>query len=167
MKLAQAALYSVLAIVAVGCAAESAPAPALDLAAEEQAIRGISMEWLTQEKARNAAGIVALMAETVSWYREGREPIVGGAAIQAYLAQDWAENPTGQTTWATDRVEVAASGDIAVEYGTWSVTNAGPDGTGTDGGKYTTIFHKVNGQWQVVSDMSMSTQPDPAPAPAP
>ena len=167
MKLGQAVLYTFLALLAVGCAAESAPAPTVDVAADEQAIRDISMQWLELDRAKNAAGITALMADDGTWFREGRDPLVGAAAQQAYMTQDWAENPTGQVTWATDRVEVATSGDMAVEYGTWSITSAGPDGTGTDGGKYTTVFRKVNGQWKVSSDMSLSTKPDAAPAPTP
>jgi uncharacterized protein (TIGR02246 family) len=167
MKRRRPQLYLSLMLFAVGCAAESAPAPAVDLAAEERAIRDISMQWLAFEKARDAAGVATLLADNSTLFRENRDPILGPAAAQAYLAQDWAENPKGQVTWATDRVEVAASGDMAVEYGTWSITAAGPDGTGTDGGKYVTVFHKMNGQWKVVNDMSMSTQPDSPPAASP
>jgi ketosteroid isomerase-like protein len=164
MQLRQALLFLSFVLLAVGCAAESPPAPEVDLAAEEQAIREVSMQWLAFEEARDAAGIAGLLADNGTFFRENRDPIVGAAA-QAYLAEDWAENPNGQVTWATDRVEVAASGEMAVEYGTWSITNAGPDGTGSDGGKYVTVYHKANGQWKVVSDMSMSTQAEPAPAP--
>ena len=101
MKLGQAVLYTFLALLAVGCAAESAPAPAVDVAADEQAIRDISMQWLELDRAKNAAGITALMADDGTWFREGRDPLVGAAAQQAYMTQDWAENPTGQVTWAT------------------------------------------------------------------
>jgi ketosteroid isomerase-like protein len=165
MTLRQAVLYPSLILLAAGCAAESAPAPApaVDLAADEQAIRDISMQWLALEKARDAAGIVALLAEGGTYYRTSRQPIVGAAAGLAYFAEDWAANPKAQVTWATDRVDVAASGDIAVEYGTYAVTGLGADGAGMDNGKYTTVFHKVNGQWKVFSDMSMSTKPAPTP----
>jgi hypothetical protein len=46
-----------------------------------------------------------------------------------------------------------------VEYGTYAVTGLGASGSDEDHGKYTTVFHKVNGTWKVFSDMSMSTKP--------
>ena len=148
--------------LAAACAPASPPPP--DLAAEADAIRAISSQWLALEKANDYAGIAALFTEDGTLYREDKEPVVGAAAIQALMTADRAENPQSVADWATDRVEVAASADLAVEYGTWSTTGGGADGTGTDMGRYTTVYRKVNGVWKVAADLSYSTKPEAAPA---
>ena len=61
--------------------------------------------------------------------------------------------------WITDRVEIAASGDLAVEYGSYTDTGLGLNGTETDKGKYITVYRKVNGAWRVAADIGNSTKP--------
>jgi uncharacterized protein (TIGR02246 family) len=146
-------LLLVLVLVVGACAA----APAVDLAAEEDAVRAVSMRWLELEKTRDAAGIAALFVADGTLYREDEEPVVGTAAIIAYLTKSYEESPAAVVDWTTDQVDMSASGDLATERGTWSVKNAGPDGTGTDGGRYIATLRKLNGEWKVLSDVSLST----------
>jgi uncharacterized protein (TIGR02246 family) len=120
------------------------------------------MQWLAFENAKDMAGIAALFTEDGSLIRENQEPVVGRAAIEADLNRTRMENPTSVANWETDRVEVAASADLAVEYGTWSETGLGPNGTEQDHGRYVTTFRKVNGAWKVAADISISTTPEPA-----
>ena len=77
--------------------------------------------------------------------------LTGGSNLQSYLGK---------------RVEVAASGDLAVEYGTWSETGLGPNGTEEDHGRYVTVFLKVNGAWKIAADASLSTKPEVAANPS-
>ncbi|MGQ0733091.1 MAG: YybH family protein [Acidobacteriota bacterium] len=146
--------YSLLIVVLGLTAACSAAAPpAVDAAAEEQAIRAMSAKWLELERAKDAAGVAAQFLDdaTVTW--AGTGTATGPAAIEALLTKSWSEAPSVVTTWSTDRVHVAASGDMAVEQGTWSSTG-GP--TGDDHGKYITLYRKVNGAWKVAADTSGS-----------
>jgi ketosteroid isomerase-like protein len=62
-------------------------------------------------------------------------------------------------TWSTDSVHVSAAGDMAVETGSWSTTGTGPDGSGSDAGKYLTYYRKVDGAWKVAADVSSSGPP--------
>jgi hypothetical protein len=57
---------------------------------------------------------------------------VGTTATQQYLESDFAQNQAAVVEWTTGHVDVAPSGELAIQRGTWSVRNAGPDGTGTD-----------------------------------
>jgi uncharacterized protein (TIGR02246 family) len=161
MKRRHVALFALLPFALAACAA--AP-PTADLAAEEQAIRAISMRWLESERAGDAAAIAALFAQDGTLFRDATEPLVGTAAIQAFLTEDFARNMGHTVDWTVDRVEVAPAGDFAAEYGTW--TESGTDATGTtteDHGRYMTTYRKVNGEWKIVADMSLSTKPE-APA---
>jgi uncharacterized protein (TIGR02246 family) len=145
-----------------GCAA-SAPPP--DLAQEAAAVTAVSGQWLQMEQAKDAAGIAALFIPEGTLFRERREPVSGTAAIQAYLTAQYQANPRMVTEWKTEHVDVAASGDMATEYGNWTDRSTGPTGAGQDHGRYVTSYRKVGGAWKVVSDISLSTTPVPT-APA-
>jgi uncharacterized protein (TIGR02246 family) len=131
----------------------------VDLKAEEQAIRAISMKWLELAKSHNSAGIAALFADEGTEYNENQEPSVGPAAILRSITQDLKENPKEVVNWTTDRVDIATSIDLAVEYGSYNSMGLGLNGTGTDHGKYVTVYRKINGTWKVVADITNSTQP--------
>lgn len=143
--------------LALGACAAQTPV-AIDAAAEEQAIRAVSARWLELEKADDAAGVAALFTEDGIAYREDTDPISGPAAYRAYLERSFAENPSEVVDWSTDFVDVAASGDLAVEHGTWSSRGAGAGGEGEDEGRYLTVYRKVNGEWKVAADMSLGTR---------
>jgi uncharacterized protein (TIGR02246 family) len=130
----------------------------VNLKAEEQAIRSISIKWLELQKNHNAAGEAALFADDGVSYDMNQEPSVGPAAIQRRIIQNQKENPKEVVNWTTDRVEIAASGDMAVEYGSYTDTGSGLSGTETDQGKYVTVYRKVNGTWKVAADVGISTK---------
>jgi uncharacterized protein (TIGR02246 family) len=130
----------------------------VNLKTEEQAIRSISMKWLELQKSHNAAGEAALFADDGVEYNMNQEPSVGPAAIQRRITQDQKENPKEVVNWTTDRVEIASSGDLAIEYGSYTDTGSGLSGTETDQGKYVTVYRKVNGTWKVAADIGSSTK---------
>jgi len=146
-------------IILAACAGQTTPA--VDLAAEEQAIRAQSMAWLEAATARNAAGEAAVFADDGIAFRENRDPIVGPAAFEAYTSADRAANPQSTVSWTIDQVVVAASGDLAYELGSYQLTGLGANGTGDDMGKYVTVWKKVNGTWKVAADMGSTTKPAP------
>ena len=84
---------------------------------------------------------------------------MGVAAIQEFMAKDFVANPKRTIEWRTGRVEVAAAGDIGVEYGTYSINNAGLQGTDENHGSYVTVYRKVNGDWKVAVDAPVSALP--------
>lgn len=138
-------------IVVVGAAVLAGCAPRVDVAAEEEAVRAISARWLEFSKARDAAGVAALFAEDGAVYWTNRPPTSGPEAIEAFMRRQFAENPSGGGSFAPDRVDVAASGDLAVEQGVYD--------SPTDAGRYLTVYRKVGGEWKVAADMSLSARP--------
>jgi uncharacterized protein (TIGR02246 family) len=129
-----------------------------DQKADEQAIRALSMKWLDLWKKRDVAGMAALFVNDGVVYRENQEPSVGLTAIQAQFAKDFKENPKMVSNWTTDRVVIAVSGDLAIEYGSWNDNGRGSEGTDNDHGKFITVYRKVNGTWKVFSDCGISTK---------
>lgn len=130
----------------------TACAPSVDPVAEEQAIRDISERWAAMDEAQDAAGVAALFATDATLVWDDRVPVQGRAAIEEHMATSYLENPSGGGSWSPDRIDVAASGDLAVEQGAWQ-TSGGE-------GRYMTVHQKRNGEWRVIADMSVDTSPN-------
>ena len=144
-----------------GCAApEQGHGPEVDLAAEAEAIRVRSAEWLawSQMKDFAAIGENIYMADTATLF-DG-DYLVGPAAIRANQEKDAAETPDSIITWTTSKVEVAGSGDLAYERGSWSFD---PDGAGEaaeEQGQYLTVWKKVDGAWRCAYDAGTTIKAD-------
>ncbi len=124
----------------------------VDLQAEEAAVRAVSASWLAFDEQQDAAGVAGLFASdgTIVW--EQRQPASGSEAVEAYMADAYAFTSGDPGSFGPERVDVAASGDLAVEQGFWE--------NPTDEGRYITVYRKVAGDWKVAADMSLSTSPN-------
>lgn len=142
-------------------APETAAKP--DLAAEERAIRDADARWLKAAMARDAQAEAAVFASDGVAYREHVDPLVGPAAFQAFAMKFAADNPKASTTWSTDDISVAASGDLAVQTGQYHLTGLGPKGDREDRGRFVTVWKKVNGEWKVARDIGSTTMPETTP----
>lgn len=127
-------------------------APAGDVGEEEGAIREISSRWLELSEAQDPAGIANLFAEDGAVFWEDRPSASGKAAIQEFMALDFEDNPDLEGTFGPDRIDVAASGDLAVEQGAFRNQR--------NEGRYLTLYRKIGGEWKVQADMSVGTSPD-------
>lgn len=132
--------------------AEVNTAAAVNIGADEQAIRGNVDRWLQLVKAKDAAGIAALYAEDGAVMPPNAPAAKGRAAIQ----RTWAsmiQTPGFALTFAPEQIIVSASGDMALDRGTYSLTVA-PDGTTrTDTGKYVVVWRKIGGEWKAAADI--------------
>jgi uncharacterized protein (TIGR02246 family) len=147
-------------LVLITAAAACAPAaPAVDIAAEEAAVRALSAQWLALDGKRDAAGIARLFADDARLVWAGQEPVVGPREIQEFLAGEFGANPQQKSVWTTDRIMLSAAGDMAVEYGHYANTATGMDGSGSDRGNYVTVYEKSGGTWKVKADASASAMP--------
>jgi len=151
-------LLVVVSVAVAGCA-QPTPASKPDLAAEEQAIRAADARWLKAAQARDAAGEGSMFAEDGIAYREHSDPIQGPAAYQAFATKDYAENPKGMTSWSTDKISVAAAGDMAVQTGPFHNSGFGPQGDQDVHGRFVTVWKKMNGEWKVAQDIGLPMTP--------
>jgi uncharacterized protein (TIGR02246 family) len=145
-------------LLVTGCAKkEEAPppaepaAPAVDLAAEEAAIRNRSAEWMNFANAKDIASVIQVYSPDAMTAFDGTVQR-GVAEIQAGAEKGAKENPDSVVSWSTTGVRVAASGDLAVETGNATFD---PDGEGkkpATTGVFVTVWEKVDGAWRVIAD---------------
>ena len=148
------------ALLLAGCNAkreEAAPAaepakPAVDIAAEEQAINARNGEWMNFMNAHDADAISGMYAPDAVTIYDGKVQN-GVAEIVAGSRENNASHPDSVTNWTTDSLHIAESGDLAYEIGS---LHADPDGAAgkapaTDG-KYITVWVKTDGGWRVAAD---------------
>ena len=155
------AMTLVAALLATGCAKKEEPkaeaaaepaTPAIDLAAEEQAVRNRSGEWMNYANSRDAVSIATKIFAADGVLIADEKAHKGTAAIQAAMEADAKDAPDGVVSWTSDQVRVASSGDLAFETGSF---NFDPDGDGKKPaiqGSFATTWAKVDGEWRVLSD---------------
>lgn len=136
----------------------AAAAPAIDLAAEEQAIRTRSAEWMNFANAKDSATIANdVYAPDAITIFDGTVRR-GTAEILAGTQQDFADRPNGVVSWTTDRVRMASSGDLAVEFGSLTID---PDGDGkkpATRGTFVTVWAKSDGAWRSIADAGTDSE---------
>jgi uncharacterized protein (TIGR02246 family) len=160
-------LLSASALVLTACQASDKPGnnvaamnngATVNAGADEQAIRGQVDRWLELVKAKDAAGIAALYAEDGVVMPPNAPIGKGRAAIQ----QTWAslmQTPGFALTFAPEQIVVSASGDMALDRGTYRLALA-PHGTAqTDTGKYVVVWRKIGGEWKAAADIFNSDLP--------
>lgn len=159
MKTHQLILLMLLSIFVVACNSQAPTLSDSQRAEAEKQIREISIKWLELWKSHDLEGLKTLFADDAVVYRLNIEPAVGLAAIIDVYAKEFEQNPQGTTEWSTERVEISTSGDMAIEYGSFSVAAMGPNGTVDDHGRFVTVYRNINGTWKVYSDIGSSTKP--------
>jgi uncharacterized protein (TIGR02246 family) len=152
------ALVTGLCLLLSGCAtAPRSPDPAAD----EKAIRDLAARWQQALLARDAAAQASMFAPDGVSYHDGQEPLVGPAAILAWESRSAKQHPKAKITSTTDRIEIAASGDLAVQTGEGRLTSLGEHGEDQNvhRQRFVTVWKKVNGQWKVAHDIAVNITP--------
>jgi ketosteroid isomerase-like protein len=151
-------------MLALGCSQQTPPDTR---AADAQTIRDLDTQWSKTVGAHDMDG-------TVSYYSDdavvmppnapiatSKEAIRAGWVATVGAGVDLSFQPT--------KVEVASSGDIAYDVGTYAVSMKDAQGNPvTDHGKYIAVWKKqTDGKWKAVADTWNSDLPVTAPTPAP
>jgi ketosteroid isomerase-like protein len=123
MKIAGYAFVGMMMLLA-GCAKQAAP-PAVDLAAEESAIRATDAAWQASGKSRDMEKALSYWADDSIMYAPNMPAMVGKPAIRAYVTGA-VNSPDFSISWVTDKVVVARSGDMAYSTGTNQITYRDP-----------------------------------------
>jgi len=136
-------------------------APKVDTAAEEQAIRAQVTAFNAAMAAYDPAGAAAIYAPDAVLLPPNQGRQTGTDFITQMVAGMEPLKATFTVTPTT--IVVAASGDLAVEEGTWKASVPNADGTTfEDNGKYLVAWKKVNGTWLTQFDTWNSDNAPPS-----
>ncbi len=136
-------------------------APTVDLAAEEEAILAQVVAFNAAVAAYDGAATAAVYATDAVILPPNQERQTGSAWFESMITG--LEQLKGTFVVTPVAIVVAASGDLAVEEGTWKSTIPGADSTTfEDNGKYLVGWKKVNGTWLILFDTWNSDNAPPA-----
>jgi uncharacterized protein (TIGR02246 family) len=149
-----------LVVALAGCAQPPAPAPSVPpdtRAADEAVLRAIIKDWSAAAQAKDAAKFASVYADDATLMMAGVADVQGLAAIRESISA-MMQDPAFALSFDADRVEVARSGDLAYETGSYSMTMTGPDKKPTtEKGHYVVVWRKAaDGAWKVVVDAPLS-----------
>jgi len=148
------------------CKPAAKETPKVDTAAEEQAIRAKETAWMEAYNKHDAAALASQYEDDASLASNGVALLTDAAGRKAFL-DGFAADPALKVNFASDRIIVAESGDLASSRGHYSFTYTDPatKQPKTESGSYLTVYRKaVDGSWKAAEDF---TTPGPAAAPAP
>lgn len=167
MKLCSALILCATAATLAGCKSAPANCNAPDTSSAVQALKDNETQWNADFASKDAAKIVAHYADDATLAVSGEKPTVGKDAIQAEF-KGMTSDPAFSLVLSTDKVVVAASGDIAYTTGSYklSITNPMDKKPVNDSGVYVTTYRKgSDGAWKAVWDAPTSVVPPPMPEP--
>ena len=133
-------------------------AAAVNLGADEQAIRGQVDRWLQLVKAKDAAGIASLYTDDGAVMPPNGPIGKGHPAIQ----QTWAsmmQTPGFDLTFVPEQIILSSSGDMALDRGTYKLEVAPNGAAMTDNGKYVVVWRKIGSDWKAAADIFNSDLP--------
>ncbi|MEO8927507.1 MAG: DUF4440 domain-containing protein [Caulobacteraceae bacterium] len=167
MKILAIAAALCAAALACGCTPAASPAkPNVDTAKIVDAIKTDEVHWNNDWKSGDPAKIAGHYAPAATVMIPGLAPMVGAQAMRAGIAESL-EDKGFALTFASDKVDVAASGDLAAARGTYTQTTTDPKTQAfvTEKGAYVTVYKpQPGGAWKAVWDINAPGAPPAAAA---
>ena len=155
-----------IVLLAAACAQQTETTePADTRAQDEMDIRSAAKAWSEAAQAKDAEKFVSFYTDDAVLILEDAPDLSGKAAIRDTIG-GMMQDPAFALSFQTTRVEVARSGDIAYELGTFTLTTTNPATKKplTEKGQGLVIWKKqADGTWKAHVDAPVS---DPPEAPA-
>ena len=82
----------------------------------------------------------------------GAPPVQGAKAV-ADMWKTWGALPNVAIDFGATLVEVAASGELAYDYGTYTFAFDSEEGPFSEVGKYIVVWKKIDGAWKIAADI--------------
>ena len=155
-------LYLLVLMLAVPILLSCTTAPPPDTsAADGEAIKSVSKQWVDAFNRRDAAAVAAIYTEDAKRFPPNSPMIVGRENIQVWIQVSL---DVGIGNLQATMIELSINGDMAYEVGEYTLTIEPEEGEATsDSGNYVEIWKRVNGSWKISTDIFNSSVPLPAP----
>jgi uncharacterized protein (TIGR02246 family) len=144
-----------LGLLVAGCQKQAA-AGASDPDAVKKAIQADEKTWNEQFKANDTEGLVGHYADDAFFVAPGVKAADGATAIRKVYA-DASSDKNFAISFASDKIDVAGSGDLAYARGHFSEKYTDPKSGKVinDSGSYVTVYKKQqDGSWKAVEDFA-------------
>ena len=148
-----------LPILAAFALAGCAPTATINRAAEEAAIRAAEQEYMAAFNAHDVNRLLAVHSPDAVVMVSNTPLASGTSALNTAFAEFFREG-SPRLSFTPTRIDIV-SPTVATEYGTYTNTFNTPQGMVTDRGNYTTVWHKINGQWRIAIDAPVTAMPMP------
>ena len=151
---AAAAPLAALLLLGACKVAEQKQAEAVDTAAVADQLRASEADWKRDYAAKDAVKLAGHYAEDAALANPGVPLVTGGDSIRAAV-KGFAADANLKVDFASDRIQVAKSGDLAYTRGHYTMesTDSASGKPRTDGGNYLTVWQKqADGSWKAVED---------------
>jgi uncharacterized protein (TIGR02246 family) len=145
----------------LGACEQSRPAPVITSKIID-AIKADEVHWNVDYRSGDPAKVVSHYAPHATVMMPGGPPLVGTPAIKAAMDQAY-QDPHFGVSFASDKVDVAKSGDIAASRGAWRQTSTDPKTKQVTvaTGYFVTVYKpQPDGRWLAIWDILT-----PAPTP--
>jgi ketosteroid isomerase-like protein len=130
----------------------------------EKQIRDIESQWQSDYDTKNVDALVAHYADDAALANPGAA-IATDAVSRRQGISDFVADPAMKLQFSSDRIEVAASGDLASSRGHYTMTMTDPvtKKPFNSNGSYLTVYRKqADGSWKAVEDFVTPGAAEPA-----
>lgn len=146
-----------LALVTAGCEKQAKP----DADAAKAAIKADEAKWNAEFKAKNTEALVSHYSDDAFFVAPGVKGADGSTAIRQIYANA-STDPAFAVQFASDKIDVSGSGDMAYARGHFSEKYTDPKTSKvmSGSGSYVTVYKKQDdGSWKAVVDFA-AADPD-------
>ena len=128
----------------------------IDIEAEKKEIKRVGTAAFDAEDTKDVEGLLSFCTEDIILQIPTIPQLQGIPALRKYYHRFFPrfESLKG----GADYIEVSSAGDMAWEYGLFTVEYKRPEGTIFDEGKYLLVWRKVNNQWKIAGYSVSSNQ---------
>lgn len=125
----------------------------VDVGAIEKILKQKEAEWNRAYAEHDAAAVASAYADDAALAYPG-VPLAAGIAAVRRQTQSLGSDPNFQLHFASDHIQISASGDLAYSRGhyTLTVTDRATNGPATSKGNYLTVWRMQKGAWKAVEN---------------
>jgi ketosteroid isomerase-like protein len=161
-------VWIAVALELAACKPAADKAAKVNVAADEAAIRTKEAGWMDAYNRHDGKGLAAQYDDDAALAANGMKLMTDSVGRGLFL-DGFASDPALKVDFASDRIIVAASGELASSRGHYTMTYTDPatKKPKTESGNYLTVYRKAaDGSWKAVEDFTTPGAAAAAPADA-